>query len=57
MKKVSNSSARRVRKWGGREDELTGADFHGEKVELENGTSKETLEAARRKMEEGSQKE
>ena len=42
---------------GGREDELTGADFHGEKVELENGTSKETLEAARRKMEEGSQKE
>ena len=34
---------------GGREDELTGADFHGEEVELENGTSKETLEAARRR--------
>lgn len=31
---------------GGREDELTGADFHGEEVELHNGTSKETLEAA-----------
>ncbi|WP_297019241.1 hypothetical protein [uncultured Dialister sp.] len=37
---------------GGRDDELTGADFHGEHVELENGTSKETLETARRKMEE-----
>lgn len=37
---------------GGREDELTAEDFHGEQVELENGTSKETLETARRKMEE-----
>lgn len=37
---------------GGREDELTAEDFHGEKVELENGTSKETLETARRKMKE-----
>jgi len=37
---------------GGREDELTGADFHGEEVELHNGTSKETLEAANRRMKE-----
>lgn len=34
---------------GGREDELTGEDFHGEKAELKDGTSKETIDAARRK--------
>ena len=41
---------------GGREYELTGADFHGEEVELHNGTSKETLEAAKKKMAEAKEK-
>ena len=34
---------------GGREDELTGEDFHGEQVEMKNGTSMDTLEAAKRR--------
>lgn len=41
---------------GGREYELTSADFHGEEVELHNGTSKETLEAAKKKMAEAKEK-
>lgn len=40
---------------GGRGDELVGEDFHGEQKELKDGTSKETLEAAKRKL--GSKKE
>ena len=34
---------------GGRADELTGEDFHGEEVELKDGTRTDTLEAARKK--------
>ena len=36
---------------GGRDDELTGEDFHGEKVEMKNGTRTDTIEAAKRRME------
>lgn len=34
---------------GGREDELTGEDFHGEEVEMKNGTRTDTIEAAKRR--------
>ena len=36
---------------GGRDDDLTGEDFHGEKVEMKYGTRTDTLEAAKRRME------
>ena len=36
---------------GGRDDELTGEDFHGEKVEMKNGARTDTIEAAKRRME------
>ncbi len=35
---------------GGRGDELTGEDFHGKEVELKNGTRKDTIEAANRRL-------
>ncbi|HBK28024.1 MAG TPA: hypothetical protein DDY92_05710 [Dialister sp.] len=34
---------------GGREDELTGEDFHGEQAEMKNGTRTDTIEAAKRR--------
>lgn len=52
MKRVSSARQKGQFLKCAREDELTGADFHGEEVELHNGTSKETLEAADRKMKE-----
>lgn len=36
---------------GGRKDELTGEDFHGETAEMKNGTRLDTLEAAQRRAE------
>ena len=36
---------------GGRDDEMTGEDFHGEKAEMKNGTRTDTIEAAKRRME------